>query len=590
MSTAVNKPDGFDVIVIGGGPAGSLSSFLVGRRGHSVCLLDAPQTETPRACGEGLSFIGRRYLERAGLWSSSLAKAATPFYGFEIVSPRYRSVLSGKRPMGHGVRRAVLDRSLRDAAAKLPLVSIRTERAIALERAGERWEVRTASGVIRSSRIVLASGTAGRSLLPRGATTRAPRRGARYGLTLRIKDCERVKSIDRVVISVDERVQILLTPLADGRANITAFTRRADARDGRERRSKDDLVDRIRVFAEHLGLGDYTVESCSGAASIDSSSVMTEPGIYLVGDAAEQFDPIGGMGMSHALLSASLAAKAIARDIERPGRPKVHWRRYQLRRRLYSLPLKLATNASYALNVDRNRLLGRLTSTLPAVALSALRLVEQLTPVGGLVLLMCGVLPIAAAPGIVSAETSSQWFLPQTLSDENATVTFEVDTTWHKVHGTESGLEGEIAMTNGAGSQPISAHVTLPAANLRTGDDDRDEKLHEIIAADRFPHITFDSSFMLTCSPEMIAQNGPCSDVVSGIVRIRDIERPISIPILISADRAGFLITGSQKLRWKDFGVEDPSIFLFAKVNPVVEITFRVHLNAATSARSGGGR
>ncbi len=41
----------------------------------------------------------------------------------------------------------------------------------------------------------------------------------------------------------------------------------------------------------------------------------THEGVYLIGDAAESLDPIAGMGMTHGILTAECAAKALVSDL-----------------------------------------------------------------------------------------------------------------------------------------------------------------------------------------------------------------------------------------------------------------------------------
>ena len=53
----------YDVIVIGGGPMGSITSLLLARQGHDVLLLEKQQHPRWKPCGEGLSKEGADILE-----------------------------------------------------------------------------------------------------------------------------------------------------------------------------------------------------------------------------------------------------------------------------------------------------------------------------------------------------------------------------------------------------------------------------------------------------------------------------------------------------------------------------------------------
>src|SRR5215216_3998654 len=56
-----------DVIVVGGGPAGSVSAWLLAERGHRVLLLDKARFPRHKACSEYVNPAGARLLAELGL-------------------------------------------------------------------------------------------------------------------------------------------------------------------------------------------------------------------------------------------------------------------------------------------------------------------------------------------------------------------------------------------------------------------------------------------------------------------------------------------------------------------------------------------
>lgn len=103
-----------NVLVIGGGPAGSLAATLLARRGVAVTLVEQHRFPRDKVCGECLSALGREVLRRHDL-EAPLAAIGQKLGAARLFSRTTDVAMPLPKPM-LGVSRAVLDEYLLAAA------------------------------------------------------------------------------------------------------------------------------------------------------------------------------------------------------------------------------------------------------------------------------------------------------------------------------------------------------------------------------------------------------------------------------------------------------------------------------------------
>jgi len=170
---------------------------------------------------------------------------------------------------------------------------------------------------------------------------------------------------------------------------------------------------------------------------------------------------------------------------------------------------------------------------------------------------------------------AAEWNLPVTVSDANARVGFEVDSTWQLIQGKTKGIRGSIALSDPTDPQSIQAKLEIPVGNFDTGNTRRDRELLEVMSAEQFPLVELTSSKLQGCLPAELLVRQQCRATLIGTIKIRDLTKPVELPLEISLQGTTAQAEGNFNLNWPDFGVSDPSI-LVAKLDKTVTVHYEI--------------
>ncbi len=312
----------FDVVVVGASIAGASLAIHLGRAGLAVALIDKDRFPRRKACGEGVSEIALEALGRLGLEEDLVQLGGRPFYSYRIdlggrsfdLAPRRR-----RRLKGIGMQRYKLDRLLAERAATQPLVETFFGSSVTgILPAGERHRVRLATGFeIEGRRLVLADGAsshnASRLGVPKRKTRKAPLWGISYTLEGRYEGIP-----EDVLVLLKDGFEVNCTPVGENRLNIS-FLAEKEAVPGLQ----DESV-RGSLLAEATEKSGFRGRPEGRPLQVGPVGSTRRPyvhgSILLVGDAAESLDPIAGMGMTHGILMAEIAAASIVSHL-RDGTP-----------------------------------------------------------------------------------------------------------------------------------------------------------------------------------------------------------------------------------------------------------------------------
>lgn len=178
-------------------------------------------------------------------------------------------------------------------------------------------------------------------------------------------------------------------------------------------------------------------------------------------------------------------------------------------------------------------------------------------------------------PGVGNA---APWNLPKLLTTSNAKVKFQVDTTWHMVHGAAKEIKGELLLTDPARYDSVSGKIIIPVAALDTDNSSRDETMRESMHADKFPEIQYKFERMdKICAPDTLTSGIACPFEINGNLTIRNVSRNVLLKGKVIFNGFNYVVSGETTIKWQDYGVEDPSIFI-ASVYPDTKIEIEITL------------
>jgi menaquinone-9 beta-reductase len=304
----------YDVLVVGGGPAGATAAALAARAGFSTLVIERTRFPRDKVCGDCLNPSTWRVLDQLGVSEKidALPSSKLRWVDFRNIAGRsIRFELSGEVRGERGIRRKLFDETLIKHAISSG-AEVRFGEPVLKVRSGSAWQVSTNNETVQARFLIAADGR--NSSVARLLADYPKTHTDRVGLQTHFStDAE-----PHVALALYPYGYLGLASVGEDLANLCLVCRPQHAD-----RFRREAAKKFGLSPGHRWL--------SITPLTRSDLQARRQNLMYIGDAARVVEPLTGEGILYALRTGALAAKAICQATTKSSEPSLYYHAWHAR-------------------------------------------------------------------------------------------------------------------------------------------------------------------------------------------------------------------------------------------------------------------